>query len=256
MFDVVEPLHGRRRLPGLGCGVDAVDGHEVGFVAAAAVAPTARAVRSALCCPLFAARAVRSAHGGRRYRGPVRWIRVSAAAALLAGCAGDSAGSGSTVASVVPPQTMSAPSGPTTPAVVPEGFSPVVIKVARPDGTTESYCVWLAETPEQRQQGLMNVTSLGGADGMLFRFNGEQTSSFWMKDTLLPLSIAFYAGDGVYVSATDMEPCAADVAACPAYSAESPYADALEVPQGRLSTLGIGPESRLTVTGTACSPSG
>jgi hypothetical protein len=77
-----------------------------------------------------------------------------------------------------------------------------------------------------------------------------------MKDTVLPLSIAFVASDGAFVSATDMEPCAPDVAACPVYGADGPYADALEVPQGQLGELGIGPGARVSVTGAACAPSG
>ena len=62
----------------------------------------------------------------------------------------------------------------------------------------------------------MGVTSLGGADGMLFRFGADHSGSFWMKDTILPLSIAFFAGDGAFVSATDMEPCPPDSESCPA----------------------------------------
>jgi len=161
--------------------------------------------------------------------------------------------------SAVPDSLLTAPqpSAPTTSAaVVPEGFTAVVIEVTQPDGTIESYCVWLAESGEQRERGLMNVTSLGGADGMLFRFGVDQNTSFWMKDTLLPLSIAFVAADGAFVSAADMEPCAPDVVACPVYGADGLYADALEVPQGQLASLGIGPGARLAVTGTACAPSG
>ena len=192
-----------------------------------------------------------------RWRPPVALLIGSALA--LVGCrGGGSAAPDSTVPdSAVPDSAVSQSSGPaTSAAVVPEGFTAVVIEVTRADGTTESYCVWLAETGEQREQGLMNVTSLGGADGMLFRFGVDQNTSFWMKDTLLPLSIAFVAADGAFVSATDMEPCAPDVAACQVYGADGPYADALEVPQGQLSALGIGPGTRLRVTGAACAPSG
>jgi uncharacterized membrane protein (UPF0127 family) len=102
----------------------------------------------------------------------------------------------------------------------------------------------------------MEVTSLGGADGMLFRFGGEYTGSFWMKNTVLPLSIAFFAGDGAFVSATDMEPCPPTSETCPLYQADGPYADAIEVVQGDLPSLGIGPGSRLSVTDRSCQPSG
>ena len=59
----------------------------------------------------------------------------------------------------------------------PRASRPSSSRSRRPDGTTETYCVWLAATsPSERQQGLMKVTSLGGADGMLFRFGAEQSA--------------------------------------------------------------------------------
>jgi uncharacterized membrane protein (UPF0127 family) len=77
-----------------------------------------------------------------------------------------------------------------------------------------------------------------------------------MKDTLIPLSIAFFDKGGSFVSATDMEPCSPSAPGCPTYSADAPYADALEVPKGQLGPLGLGPSSRLAVTTTSCAPSG
>jgi uncharacterized membrane protein (UPF0127 family) len=186
------------------------------------------------------------------------------ARALSTGCGGggddgdDGASSSATgSATVVPPPTtpVSSPSSAGA-AVVPEGYSAVVIEVEQDDGTTKELCVWLAESSEQHQRGLMAVTSLGGADGMLFRFGAEYTGSFWMKDTVLPLSIAFFAGDGAFVSATDMEPCPPTNETCPLYQADGPYADAIEVVQGDLPSLGIGPGSRLSVTDRSCQPSG
>ena len=184
------------------------------------------------------------------------------ALALAAGCGGgddDSSGGSGTAGSgtVVPPPTGApASSVDGDPAVVPEGYSAVVIELAQDGGTTEEFCVWLAESSDQRQQGLMGVTSLGGADGMLFRFGADHSGSFWMKDTILPLSIAFFAGDGAFVSSTDMEPCPPDSESCPLYPADGPYADAIEVVQGDLASLGIGAGSRLSVTDRSCQPSG
>jgi uncharacterized membrane protein (UPF0127 family) len=131
-----------------------------------------------------------------------------------------------------------------------------VIEVAQEDGTTKEFCVWVAESSDEHQRGLMEVTSLGGADGMLFRFPGDYTGAFWMKNTVLPLSIAFFAGDGAFVSATDMEPCPPTTETCPLYQADGPYTDAIEVVQGDLPSLGIGPGSRLSVTDRSCQPSG
>jgi uncharacterized membrane protein (UPF0127 family) len=155
-----------------------------------------------------------------------------------------------------PTAPVSSPSSTPVGAITPKGLRAVVIQVTHADGTVESYCVWLADTEPQREQGLMRVTSLGGADGMLFRFGADQSGAFWMKDTVLPLSIAFFDGDGALVSATDMNPCSSGTSACPTYAAAASYADALEVPLGDLDHLGISPAARLAVTNAACEPGG
>jgi uncharacterized membrane protein (UPF0127 family) len=116
---------------------------------------------------------------------------------------------------------------------------------------TAARCALLADTAAQQGQGLMNRTDLSGYDGMLFRFSADTTVSFWMKDTPLPLSIAFFDGTGRYVSGTDMAPCIHQDS-CPTYSAAGPYRYALEVPQGGMPRLGIAPGTRL-VTTPACS---
>ena len=112
-------------------------------------------------------------------------------------------------------------------------------------------CALLADTPEQHARGLMDRTDLGKYDGMLFRFDAETSGSFYMKDTLLPLSIAWFDTRGLFVSAADMEPCPDDVG-CPTYSAAAPYRYALEVPKGGLPALGIGPGAQLVVTAGGC----
>lgn len=116
--------------------------------------------------------------------------------------------------------------------------------------STTELCALLAATPEQRSQGLMTVTDLKGYPGMIFRYPADSTGGFFMRNTPMPLSIAFFAADGQFVSAADMEPCD-DRSDCPVTSATGPYRFALEVPKGQLPALGIGPGSVLQVTG-AC----
>ena len=70
----------------------------------------------------------------------------------------------------------------------------------------EQFDVELAVTPEQRRQGLMFREQLGEREGMLFVFEEEQTVSFWMRNTPLPLSIAFIDARGVIVHVADMVP--------------------------------------------------
>ena len=60
----------------------------------------------------------------------------------------------------------------------------------------------VADSPAKRERGLMDRTSLGANQGMIFLFDdvsdGPVTSEFWMKDTLIPLSVAFWDATGTY----------------------------------------------------------
>jgi uncharacterized membrane protein (UPF0127 family) len=130
-------------------------------------------------------------------------------------------------------------------------FGEVAVRVHGPVKTVDG-CVLVADSPQQHGHGLMGVTDkgLGGHVGMLFRFSGETTGAFYMFRTRLPLSIAWFDGDGQLVSSTDMPPCRKDVpGACPTYRAKGPYRFALEVPKGRLDDLGIDEGARLEVVG-------
>lgn len=110
-------------------------------------------------------------------------------------------------------------------------------------------CALLAESALERATGLMNRTDLAGHDGMLFVFEEDTTGGFWMKDTPLPLSIAWFDSEGRFVSSADMEPCLGRGSDCPNYSAARAYRYALEVPQGGLAPLGIRPGAVLSVGG-------
>jgi uncharacterized membrane protein (UPF0127 family) len=134
--------------------------------------------------------------------------------------------------------------------VVPEGFERVAATVTAIDGTECELCLWLAETGDQRALGLMYVTDLGGPDGMIFRYDSPTTSAFWMKNTVMPLSIGFYDQGGAYLDAFDMAPCTGDP--CPTYPTPANFTDAIEVPQGLLDELGIKPGSVLVVSDLPC----
>jgi uncharacterized membrane protein (UPF0127 family) len=64
----------------------------------------------------------------------------------------------------------------------------------------------VAQAPDERQIGLMYRRTMPANDGMLFVFEDAQLHCFWMKNTLLPLSIAFLADDGRIVNIEDMAP--------------------------------------------------
>jgi uncharacterized membrane protein (UPF0127 family) len=92
----------------------------------------------------------------------------------------------------------------------------------------------VAQTPEQRQIGLMNRKSMAGNDGMLFVFEQQAGHCFWMKNTLIPLSIAFVADDGTIVNVADMQP-QSEASHCP----EKPVRYALEMNQGWFAKRGF-----------------
>ncbi len=92
----------------------------------------------------------------------------------------------------------------------------------------------VAETPRQRDRGLMGRTALGENHGMLFVFDQEQPLSFWMRNTLIPLSIAYIDDRGTIVDIQDMEPL--DETSHPS---AAPARYALEVNQGFFEEHGI-----------------
>jgi len=98
----------------------------------------------------------------------------------------------------------------------------------------------VARTREQRALGLMHRTEMDASEGMLFICDDCAVQSFWMKDTPLPLSIAFLEEDGTIVHVGDMEPHSLDSHAC-----EQPVRHILEMPQGWFAERGIGPGDRI-----------
>lgn len=97
--------------------------------------------------------------------------------------------------------------------------------------------VAVAGTPDERAQGLMGVTKLPEDHGMAFVYDEPSTGTFWMKDTLIPLSIAFVGADGRIVTIREMTPCEADP--CPTYGADAPYVLAVEADAGWYDSNGI-----------------
>jgi uncharacterized membrane protein (UPF0127 family) len=103
--------------------------------------------------------------------------------------------------------------------------------------------VEVADTPAKRERGLMGRQSLASDAGMLFVFPKDSKDAFWMKDTLIPLSIAFYDDRGRILSLLDMEPCRSQP--CPLYSPGAAYRGALEVNRGAFDRWGVRVGDRL-----------
>ena len=101
----------------------------------------------------------------------------------------------------------------------------------------------IARTTAQHQQGLMYRRELKDGYGMLFIFERDEFLSFWMKNTLIPLSIAYIASDGRILEIYDMAPENLN----PVRSSRS-VRYALEVPQGWFSRAGLGPGDMLDIS--------
>jgi uncharacterized membrane protein (UPF0127 family) len=140
------------------------------------------------------------------------------------------------------------------PGVVPRGFGTIAALVTASDGEICELCLWLAADPASRSRGLMQVTDLGGLDGMAFLYDSPHTTSFTMRNTVMPLSIAFFGAEGGLLGAFDMEPCVAEP--CPSYPTPADFLVAIEAPQGGLSDLGIDAGSTLALLAEGCEGSG
>jgi uncharacterized protein len=97
--------------------------------------------------------------------------------------------------------------------------------------------VEVADTAAERAHGLMGRASLDPDAGMVFVFPEATDSAFWMKDTLIPLSIAFYDANGKILRILDMVPCRKDP--CRVYDPGVRYRGALEVNKGAFARWGV-----------------
>jgi hypothetical protein len=119
-------------------------------------------------------------------------------------------------------------------------------------GTTA--VVEIADSREEQLRGLMGRRELGADDGMLFVFPKQQFTGFWMKNTLIPLSIAYMKRTGErpgpmeVVAIKEMTPCEADP--CPPYPPGAGYDMALEMNAGWFERHGIEPGDVATEVAT------
>ena len=157
-------------------------------------------------------------------RRTARALAGVAAATLLAGCADN------------------------TPSEVPalhpriDELPQTIVEIETNDDVVEVAAL-VAATPEQRQRGLQEVEDLPDGTGMLFLFDRDRTTGFWMKDTVIPLEIAFVAADGRIVELLSMEPCAEEP--CEIYAPDDSYRAALEVSDDWLTQQGVRPGDRM-----------
>lgn len=153
-----------------------------------------------------------------------QWARVVLALALLvvvAACSDDSNGA-------------SAANGSTPSPAVTFARSTVLLDT---DEGSVLIDVEVAENEQQRRLGLMHRESLDEDSGMVFVFFEPSSGGFWMKNTTIPLSIAFFDIEGRILRILDMEPCTEDP--CPSYDPGVAYRGALEVNRGAFDEWGV-----------------
>jgi uncharacterized membrane protein (UPF0127 family) len=98
----------------------------------------------------------------------------------------------------------------------------------------------LAATPDQRMTGLMHRKEMPQQEGMLFVFEMPSQQCFWMKNTLLPLAVAFVADDGTIVNIDEMKPQTLD-----SHCSARPVRYVLEMNKGWFARKGIKPGQKL-----------
>ncbi len=106
------------------------------------------------------------------------------------------------------------------------------------DGAVVEVNAEIASTPEERERGLMWRQSVPEGSGMIFIYPRDEKMSFWMKNTNVPLSIAFIDSRGVFREIFDMKPLDLTPVQSAGYRRF-----ALEVPQGFFLRKGIAPGS-------------
>ncbi|MBN2875263.1 MAG: DUF192 domain-containing protein [Spirochaetales bacterium] len=129
-------------------------------------------------------------------------------------------------------------------AAKPAGKPQTGLRTAELRSGSVSIVVELAETAAQQEIGLMHRTELPDSRGMLFVYPDDRRLSFWMKNTLIPLSIAYLASDGTIKEIHDMAP----LSLAPVESGRY-VRYALEAPQGWFDRVGLRPGDRFDLTG-------
>ena len=153
---------------------------------------------------------------------------------LMAGCGGGESSDTEEKepATTAPAQTTAEATQNTTVASAPEGSTTIAITGST--GERSEVEVEIADDQAEQRRGLMERTELAEDAGMLFVFDREEPRSFWMRNTLIPLSIAYIASDGRIVDIQDMQPL--DETSHPS---GAPAQYALEVNQGFFAERGI-----------------
>lgn len=153
----------------------------------------------------------------------MRLLPLFAVLFLLVAACGSAADDGLETAS-----SITIPTGDTTPSA-----SNVAI-FTNSFGKQVALEVEIADTSDERSQGLMNRQDLAENAGMLFLYEDDHQGGFWMRDTLIPLSVAFVLENGTIIDIQDMEPQTTEL-----HRPDEKYRNAIEVNRGWFERNGI-----------------
>ena len=177
-------------------------------------------------------------------------LLVVAGAALLAWVLASAAG---LVGGSDDPTMDDAPEAGAAPTTAAGGGRPTAEYRLEPlDGPAVTVRLEIAADPAARARGLMGRREVPEGTGMVFLYPEDVAEAFWMKHTLVPLSIAFVAADGRVVSVAEMTPCEADP--CPSYAPAGPYRYAVELAAGAFPAAGVDKGARVVPTDPAALP--
>ncbi len=98
----------------------------------------------------------------------------------------------------------------------------------------EPFRIEVARSEAEKARGMMHRRSLGEREGMLFVHDADEHMSFWMKDTTIPLTLAFLSRDGQILQITELKP-----RSLKPVTSQRAARYALELPLGTLDRLGV-----------------
>jgi uncharacterized membrane protein (UPF0127 family) len=176
----------------------------------------------------------------------VRWLSAIVLLAAACGVTAPNAASGGSGPALAPP----------TPADAshPLGTNLLTLSFVSPVGGQAQLHVRVESTEPAREQGLMNITALPADEGDLFTWqdvspNQNVYSPFWMKDTKIPLSIAFVTADGHIAEVQDMQADTTDY-----HVPRLPYRFAIESNLGWFARNGLTAGSQVNLPGALLPP--
>ena len=129
------------------------------------------------------------------------------------------------------------------------GFPEQSLKIER-EGGADTLRVWIADTPERQQQGLMFVRSMPRDRGMLFPQTRPRPMTMWMKNTYIPLDMVWIGEDDFVIGVSERtEPLSEALVTSP-----GPITAVLEINAGEAARRGIARGQRIVATGTRQNP--